>query len=404
MSTEAVGRREVVITGLGVRGALARDTAHLRDLLAAGRPLATAEAVDPAADPAPALPAAWQPRAEALRGADPAVVATAHATLEAALAAGLPERQLPPDRLGVVLGGSNLAHRPLLEAAERHGRNPAFVNPRLALTTLDSHAASVVAAILGAEGPVFTVGAAAASGAAAVVTALDLVRHGRIDACLAIGAMQRLSPVDLQALRGLGALPAPEAARRASRPFDAISTGVAPVEMAAALVLEAGPGAGGRARARLLGGAITGGGPALPSPSVDHERRTMLAALADAGLPPETLDAVLAHATGTAKGDLAEARAIEAVLGGHAAWVLAPKAVTGHALTAAGALGAVEAVLMLEEQRLFPQPPRARPIETGLRMPGGEPVATGLCCVLVNAFGFGSLGAALVLGSAAGGD
>jgi malonyl-ACP decarboxylase len=415
MQAERPAGRAVAVTGLGVFGAIAPDVPTFLARLEAGRPLiriADGPAglgpiaglrLDPAARPLPELDPRLDPversRAqEALRGADLPVLAAAQAAIEAAHGTLPLAVRHPPGRIAVVLGGSNLAHPQLLEAAGRFARNPAFLTPRLALTSLDSHAAAVVAAILGAEGPVMSIGTAAASGAACLVAALDLIRAGRADACLVIGAMQGLSAIDYQALRGMRAL-AGDPLDDASRPFDAASTGVAPVEAAACILLER---SAEHPLAWLSGGAIIGGGSPLPSPSVEQEARTMQAALADAGLAPDRLDAVIAHATGTAKGDAAEAEAIHAVLAEHTerVWTAAPKAVTGHALTAAGTLGAIQAVLMLQAQRVFPQPPRRQPIAPHLRMAEAGSVDAPLAHILVNAFGFASLGAAIVLSRA----
>jgi len=111
-----------------------------------------------------------------LRGSELTLQADAVAVLEA-----LQARTFPSDRLGLVVGGGNLAHPVLAAGLARYQSNPAYVNPRLAFQALDTHVAATLAALAGAQGPVLNVAAAAASGAVAAVTALDLIRTGRCD-------------------------------------------------------------------------------------------------------------------------------------------------------------------------------------------------------------------------------
>jgi 3-oxoacyl-(acyl-carrier-protein) synthase len=124
-------------------------------------------------------------------------------------------------------------------------------------------------------------------------------------------------------------------------------------------------------------------------------------ALADAGLEPEQVDAVNAHATSTPAGDRSEALAIRTVFGAHADAlpVSATKSVTGHLLGAAGAVEAILCVLALETG-LLPPTINLDHLDPECALDHVTPKAREreLRAVLSNAFGFGGVSASLLLG------
>ena len=129
-------------------------------------------------------------------------------------------------------------------------------------------------------------------------------------------------------------------------------------------------------------------------------------ALADAGAKPDEVDALVAHATATPLGDIAEARALRAVFGEGSASALAvtaPKSALGHGLGAAGAFGVMVAALALHHRVL----PATRGLDPDHVDPNcvldhvmGSPRPGALRSVLVNASGFGGQNAALLLRAA----
>ncbi|EFL20253.1 predicted protein, partial [Streptomyces sp. C] len=128
----------------------------------------------------------------------------------------------------------------------------------------------------------------------------------------------------------------------------------------------------------------------------DGQVRAMRLALASAGLGPLDVGHVQAHATSTPTGDLTEAESIAEAVGTHPA-VTAAKSMTGHLFGAAGALGAVAAVLALRDQavpatlNLDELDPRV-----DLDVVAGGPRRGPLGAALVNSFGFGGHNASLV--------
>jgi len=107
---------------------------------------------------------------------------------------------------------------------------------------------------------------------------------------------------------------------------------------------------GATVRARLAGAGLASDAHHVtaPDPSGAGAARSITAALRDAGVGPDDVGHVNAHATSTPLGDLAEARALVSALGSHRPPVTAPKSCTGHLLGAAGAVEAIAAVLALQ--------------------------------------------------------
>jgi len=188
------------------------------------------------------------------------------------------------------------------------------------------------------------------------------------------------------------------------RPFDRARTGFVLAEGAGALILESEDHA--RARGATILGEVAGYGASsdafnLTQPSQEGQARAMRAALSDAGIPPDAVGYVNAHATGTTVGDVVETRAIKEALGAHAQRVAvsATKSMHGHLL---GAAGAVELVLTLLAAREGRIPPTAN-----LDNPDPEcdldyvPIygreAPNLEYALSNSFGFGGANVSLLV-------
>jgi 3-oxoacyl-[acyl-carrier-protein] synthase II len=142
-----------------------------------------------------------------------------------------------------------------------------------------------------------------------------------------------------------------------SRPFRADRAGLSLGEGGAALVLETLESAaarGARPLAEVLGAGATADAHHMTAPEPDGRGAAdaLDAALHDAAIGPEDVDFVNAHGTGTPLNDVAETRALRAVLGDRAVHVpvTANKASVGHLLGSAGAIEAVVTVLGLDEQ------------------------------------------------------
>ncbi len=129
-------------------------------------------------------------------------------------------------------------------------------------------------------------------------------------------------------------------------------------------------------------------------------------ALADAGLRPEEVDYINAHATATPLNDVIETRAIKAVFGPHAYRIpiSATKSMTGHAMGGSGGMEAVVCVLTLRDGIIHPTANLEEPDpECDLDYVPGQARRAKVRVALSNSFGFGGQNACLVLGKYDGG-
>jgi 3-oxoacyl-[acyl-carrier-protein] synthase II len=123
----------------------------------------------------------------------------------------------------------------------------------------------------------------------------------------------------------------------------------------------------------------------------------MKKAMKEAGVVPDDVDYVSAHATGTEQGDVAEGRAVAMTLGGRVA-VSSLKGHIGHALGAAGGLETVALLEMMRREEALPTLNLKRPDRAveGLNLLMGRPVAKRMDVVLKNNFALGGVNTSLV--------
>jgi 3-oxoacyl-[acyl-carrier-protein] synthase II len=254
----------------------------------------------------------------------------------------------------------------------------------------------------GAHAPV----SACASGAEAIAYALEMVRTGRADVVICGGAEAVIHPLPMAAFAAMRALSERhDEPQAASRPFDKQRDGFVLAEGAAVLVVESAEHAdarGVRAYARLAGAGMANDAHhvAAPDPAGTGAAAAMTRSLVDAGLRPEEVAHVNAHATSTPAGDIAEANALRQVFGEQLrdVAVTATKSCTGHLLGAAGALEAAITVLSLRDHtvpaiRNLDDPDDAAVLDLVRMSP--RPLPAGRAA-LSNSFGFGGHDVALL--------
>ena len=147
------------------------------------------------------------------------------------------------------------------------------------------------------------------------------------------------------------------------RPFDVDRDGLVVGEGAGTLVLERldlALARGAKIYGEVIGYATNCDGLHMTAPSEDGMIRVIQGALADAGLPPDRIDYVNAHATGTDLGDVCESRAVHRVLGDRVP-VSSTKGFTGHTLGGCGVIESVFCLAMLRDGFLAPNKNLARP-------------------------------------------
>jgi 3-oxoacyl-[acyl-carrier-protein] synthase II len=275
--------------------------------------------------------------------------------------AGAP--QVPADRLGVSLssgiGGlaSTLQAYDVLREKGWERVSP-FTVPKL----MPNGPASWVSIELGARAGAHATVSACASSADAIGYGIQMIRSGRADVVVAGGSEAPIMPLTIAGFAVMKALSSrndePECA---SRPFDKSRDGFVLAEGAAALVLESAEYAARRgapvyAVAAGVGYSADAFSLTQPNPDGAGPALAIQRALTEAGAAPEQVVHVNAHATSTAAGDEAEARAIRQALGRAAdgAIVTSTKSMTGHLLGAAGALESIAAICALRDRAVPP--------------------------------------------------
>jgi 3-oxoacyl-[acyl-carrier-protein] synthase II len=322
--------------------------------------------------------------------------------------AGMPERLEgeASERAGVILGsgmGGLASIERTLETLRTRG--PGKVTPYFVPQVVANMAPGQIAMRFGLRGVNFCTTSACASGAHALGEAMRRVQRGEADVMLAGGAEATVTPLGLAGFDAMMAMSTRnDDPTRAVRPWDAARDGFVMGEGAGVLVLEAMDLAlarGARVYAELAGYGATDDAHHLTHPAEGGEgaARAMRMALADAGVSPDAVDHLNAHATGTPLGDRAEAEAVAAVFGAHAARLLvsATKSSTGHLLGAAGGIEAVFTALAVAEQTAPPtlNVDALDPAVT-FDLVRGEARRAPIGVALSNAFGFGGTNVALL--------
>jgi minimal PKS chain-length factor (CLF/KS beta) len=181
-------------------------------------------------------------------------------------------------------------------------------------------------------------------------------------------------------------------------PFDHRANGYLPGEGGAILVAEDAESARNRGAPAL--GELAGYGAAFdPSPgSRGGLVRAAHAALRDAGLTADGIDAVITDAAGEQEDDQAEADALGELFGPAGVPVCVPKTMTGRLLSGGAALDCATALLALRDQ-VLPPAINIHPELTDARLDLviGEPRETPVRAVLVLARGHGGFASAAVL-------
>ncbi|HEV8638013.1 MAG TPA: beta-ketoacyl-ACP synthase II [Chloroflexota bacterium] len=287
-----------------------------------------------------------------------------------------------------------------------HEKGPSRLSPFLSTMMLANMASGQVGIRFGCRGPNFATVSACASGAHAIGESFEIIRRGAADAMLVGGGEAPIVEIGLGNFNAMRALSIRnDEPEKASRPFDAERDGFVIAEGGGMLLIEAYEHA--RARGATILAEVVGYGASAdahhvsaPPEGGEGATRSMQQALDQAGMRPEEVGYLNAHATSTGVGDVAETNAIKQVFGPHARRlpISSTKSMTGHLLGAAGAIETIFCILALRDGCLPPTinqehpdpacdldyvPNRARPARASV--------------ALNNSFGFGGQNASLVV-------
>lgn len=326
------------------------------------------------------------------------------ASRQAFVMAGMDETYLSANEVGCIFGNDSSA-KPVVESSkimdEKH--DTAMLGYGLVFQSMNSTVNMNLSTIFRLRGVNFTVSAACASGSHSIGLGYMLIKQGLQNAILCGGA-QETNYYSMASFDALGAFSVRmDEPQKASRPFDKERDGLIPSGGAAALVLEEYESAkarGANILCEVVGYGFSSNGGGISQPSDEGCAIAMMRAMNDAGITPDDVDYINAHATSTPQGDMYEAKALSRLFGGKHALVSSTKSMTGHECWMAGASEIVYSIIMMQHDFVAPNINLEQLDEcaVGLNF-ATETVDMKLNVVLSNSFGFGGTNSALIIKS-----
>ncbi|MGD9599884.1 MAG: beta-ketoacyl-ACP synthase II [Steroidobacteraceae bacterium] len=273
--------------------------------------------------------------------------------------AGIDFTKEDPTRSGVIMG-SGIGG---LEGMEREigtwatTKNPRKISPFYIPGTIINMIAGHLSIRYGINGPNLAVVSACTSSTHAIGLAMRLIQHGDADIMIAGGAEHASTPTALAGFSQAKALSERnDAPEKASRPWDRDRDGFVMGDGGGAMIVEElghAKARGARIYAELIGFGMSGDAFHITAPPDDGNgaRIAMVNAMRDAGVAPEGVQYLNAHATSTPLGDVAETIAIKSAFGPAAGKlaVSSTKSMTGHLLGAAGVVEGIFSVLAIRD-------------------------------------------------------
>jgi 3-oxoacyl-[acyl-carrier-protein] synthase II len=312
-----------------------------------------------------------------------------------------------PSRVGVftgtAVGGQAWAFRQYDIFKEKGIKR---INPFTAISTFPNASSAQISFKFGLKGPSDTISSGCVSSTVALGYALDNIRMGRVDVALVGGTEAPLDPGIFGAYCAARVLTTQnEKPCRVPRPFDIERDGIVLSEGSAVLVcetLEHAVRRGARIYAEIAGWSHNADSYSMMmmNPQGSQAQQVMHQALVDAGVGPDEVGYVQAHAAGTIADDKAEARALQLLFGEKVAGipVVSVKSMIGHTQGACGAIE-VSAAALSVYKRIIPRSINCDSLDSDCMLSVNRAKPAGLPdgCVLLNTFGFGNKNASIVL-------
>jgi 3-oxoacyl-[acyl-carrier-protein] synthase II len=306
--------------------------------------------------------------------------------------------------IGSGIGGFDVIER---EHINLLNGGPRKISPFFIPASIVNLAAGHVSIKYGARGPNEATATACTSSAHAIGDAFRTIQRGDADAMIAGGAEGAITPLSVGGFAAMKALSTRnDDPTHACRPWDKDRDGFVVGEGAGILILEElefARARGAKILAEVIGYGMSGDAYHMTgmAPEGDGCRRAMNAALKVAGISPDKIDYVNAHATSTPLGDALESQAIENVFGDHAKshklLVSSTKSMTGHLLGGAGGLEAGITIMAMLNQ-IAPPTMNLENVDPVCRLNyvPNKPQPAKIDYALSNSFGFGGTNGSLV--------
>ena len=277
--------------------------------------------------------------------------------------AGIDMAQLQPERVGVIVS-SGIGGLKTLE--DQHtillGKGPSRVSPFTIPMLISNMASGLISMEFGARGPNMCIVTACATSNNAIGESWRIIKFGDADVFIAGGSEAAIIPIGLAGFNSMKALSTRnDEPTRASRPWDRDRDGFVMSEGAGVLIveeLEHAKRRGATIYCELAGYGLSSDAYHMTAPPPDGEgaARAMRMALDHAGVTPDDVDYVNAHATSTDIGDVCETIALKTVFGQRAYEVAisSTKSMTGHLLGGAGAVEMAACALAIRDSVIPP--------------------------------------------------
>lgn len=309
-------------------------------------------------------------------------------------------------RCGIVVGSGMGGMQFFLDNVQQliekgHRRVSPFFIPYI----ITNMASGLLAMDTGFMGPNYSISTACATGNNSIIAAAQHIQNGEADLMICGGVEAAVNPIGLAGFCSCKALSTRnDAPTKASRPWDTQRDGFVMGEGAGILILESLEHAikrGAPIYAEYLGGGLSCDAHHITEPRPDGEGVAICVknALKHAGVSPEQVNYINAHATSTPAGDMAEVNALKKVFKEPRNVVMnATKSLLGHCLGAAGGVEAIVTIQAIRQKR----------VHGTLNLETPEPDLQFNCpkeshdldidVAISNSFGFGGHNATVVLG------
>jgi 3-oxoacyl-[acyl-carrier-protein] synthase-1 len=324
------------------------------------------------------------------------------ATLQALDQAGIHPEYIQEHEIGILYGNDSSA-RSTIEAVDimRQKKDTMLVGSGAVFQTMNSTVTMNLATIFRLRGVNFTISAACASGSHAIGLGYHFIKTG-LQECVITGGAQEINALSMGNFDALSAFSIHEAEpEKASRPFDRDRDGLIPSGGAATVVLESLESAlkrGAKILGEVTGYGFSSNGEHISNPTVSGPVRSLAMALKDAGLDPQEIDYINAHATSTQAGDSSEAKALVEIFGEKKVPVSSTKSMTGHECWMAGASEIVYSMIMMENGFMAPNINFKNPDEDSAKLDIVKTsTAKNINVFLSNSFGFGGTNSSLIV-------
>lgn len=313
---------------------------------------------------------------------------------------GLTDDMVSNTRTGIIAGSGGASSQYQVEAVDiLREKGIRKVGPYMVTRCMGSTVSACLATPFKIKGVNYSISSACSTSAHCIGNALELIQLGKQDIVFAGGGEELHWTLSME-FDAMGALSSKynDAPTTASRTYDANRDGFVGAGGGGMVVveeLEHALARGAKIYGEIVGYGATSDGADMVAPSGEGAMRCMQQAMQDVEGP---IDYINTHGTSTPVGDVKELWAIREVFGDKTPPLSATKAMTGHALGAAGVSEAIYSLLMMENDFIAP----SINIETMDEAAKGMDVVTTtrdavLNTVMSNSFGFGGTNATLVI-------